>query len=560
MKNALRILVVTVAIALAFAALPAATNAQGGGGVIIEATFGSGPNVFNPLFCNDTACARITGLLFPGLTAVEPQSAALTPNQPGGLAKEWSFSEDGKVVTFKLRDDLKWSDGTPITSKDLLWAWEIIGNEAAEIPVGFIKQYADKVEAPDDYTLVVTMKVADCTAVANASSLPVVPSHVLKEIDPAKLKDADFNLAPNVTAGPFKFGEYRAAEQTSLLGDPDATDYDTKAEGFIYKVVPDQTVLVEQFLAGETNVIDGAPVNRRADLKAAADAGTAKVYDFPGNSWDYLAMNFADPTNPQPGLDANGNLIDQGKHPLFSDIKVRQAIAYALDVDSIIKGAVFGEGSRMAANMIPTSWAADADLKPLAFDPEKSKALLDEAGWKVGADGIREKDGVKFTFTLYTNQGNTRREAIGTIAKDQLAQVGIQVDFQAIDFNVLVDRLRSQTFDAVILGWRNGFPDDPDQTTLFTSSGDVPISSQNYVSWNNQKVNDLMAQALTVPGCANEDRAKIYYEIQKLFQEELPYVPMFVINGQYAASSKVDGFDPLPNQMYWNVDTWTVTQ
>jgi len=559
MKNVAKFLAIAVVFALIMAALPGATNAQGGGGIIIEATFGSGPNTFNPLFCNDTACSRIVSFLFPGLLGTDPDQQNIVKGVPEAMAQDWTISEDGRTVTFKLRQDRVWSDGTPITAKDFLFSWKVANDETTKSFLTFYTGLIESVEAPDDFTLVVTHKVASCNAVSQ-SSLPFVPSHLFAEVAPDKLNTLPYNINPNVTAGLYKFGEFRTGEQTSLLRD-DAYPFEkAKTDGFIYKVVPDQTVLVEQFLAGETNFIDGAPVNRRSDVKAAADAGTVKAYDFAGNSWDYLALNFADPTNPQNGLDKNGNPIDQGKHPLFGDIKVRQAIAYAIDVDSIIKGAVFGEGTRMAANMIPTSWAVDKNLAPLPFDPEKSKALLAEAGWKPGPDGILTKDGVRFSFTLFTNQGNTRREAIGKIVKDSLAAVGIEVDFQLIDFNVLIERFRSQTYDAFILGWRNGYPDSPDQTQLFARTSDVVGSGSNFTSWSNPKVDDLMKKALSLPGCDQAERAKLYAEIQKIFQEELPYIPMFVINGQYAARSTVNGFDPRPNEPFWNIQTWTVSQ
>src|SRR5690606_24771821 len=108
-----------------------------------------------------------------------------------------------------------------------------------------------------------------------------------------------------------------------------------------------------------------------------------------------------------------------------------------------------------------------------------------------------------------TNEGNTRREAIGTLVQDQLAQVGIQVDFQTIDFNTLLDVMDSQTFDTLILGWRNGYPDDPDATQLFTAGSDVVGAGSNFTSYNNPEFDALNAQAKTVPGCDPADRAVI---------------------------------------------------
>jgi len=562
MKKALKIGFLTVALALAVTAAPVSpvATAQDDGGIIVEATFGSGPANLNPLFCLDTTCGRVVGLMFPGLIGTDPAAATFKPAAPGSLAKEWSLAEDQKTLTFKLREDAKWSDGTPITTKDFLYSWEIIKNEEAASPYSFVAGRIATVEAPDDYTLIITLVEGSCDALWDAS-FPVAPSHVFADTAPTALKDHSFATAPTVSFGPFSFGEFRPGERTSLLADktwPDAIDGSTKSAGFLYKVVPDQTVLIEQFLAGETSIIDNPALNRRADIKAAGDAGDAQVFNYAGNSWDYVALNLADPTNPQNGLDADGKAIDQGKHPIFGDVMVRRAIALGLDVDAMAKTAVFGEGTRMAANLIPTSYAIDPDLAPIPYDTAAAAKLLDDAGWVVGADGIREKDGVRLAFTLNTNAGNTRREAIVTLIKDQLAQIGVEVTVELIDFNLAVERLQAQTFDAIVLGWRNGYPDRPDQTQLFLPESDVVGSGSNLISWNNEEFNRLTKEARSAAGCDQEKRIELYRQAQKVFQDDLPYVPLFVQNGMYAARSNVKGFAPYQSQMLWNIDAWSV--
>ncbi len=150
-----------------------------------------------------------------------------------------------------------------------------------------------------------------------------------------------------------------------------------KPAGYIYKNVPDATVIIEQFLAGELNLIDNPAVARREDIRNSG----SQVYSYPGNSWDYMAFNLADPNNPQNAFDDSGNPIDQGHHPIFGDVAVRQAIARAVDVDLIIQAAVFNEGTRMSSFLIPASWAYDNSLAPLPFNPDAAKQMLTDAGW-----------------------------------------------------------------------------------------------------------------------------------------------------------------------------------
>jgi peptide/nickel transport system substrate-binding protein len=565
-----RVLFIGVALALVGALIIPALAQEvtpGQGGIIIEGNFGGDPATMNPILASDTASARVSGFMFPGLIGVDPATALFRKDDPAALAKDWTISEDGLTYTFTLRDNWVWTDGTPITSKDVLYVWEAAKAAGAGIvdsPLSFLLDSIADVQAPDDFTVVVTMTSAECTALNRIGSLAPVPSHVLPA-DLAELNDAEFNMNPTVTGGVFAFGEFRAAEQVGLVANQmyNGAPNNVLPTGFIYKVVPDQTVLIEQFIAGETNVIDTPAVNRRADLRSNPDLN---MYAYPGNAWDYLALNYADPTNPQSAFDDAGNPIDQGHHPLFGDVRVRQAIAKAINVDEILKGAVFGEGERMTSLIIPASWAYHKDLPPIAYDPEAAKALLDEAGFvdddnnpntpRVAQGAMYAADGTPFKFVLYTNEGNTRRAAIATIVQDELKAVGIEVDFQAIDFNTLLDIMDAQTFDAFILGWRNGYPDDPDLTQILTPVSDIVGSGSNNTSYNNPRMVELNAQAKSLPGCDPAERAKLYYEIQEILQQDLPYVPLFVQGGMYGARNEVQGFSPYPSQLYWNVETW----
>ncbi len=577
MKKYLFVLLLVVMVAAMV--VPAFAQDSGSGGIIIEGNFGGDPAHLNPILAGDTASTRITGFLYPGFINANAESASYSPYDPplaaGGIVQDWTIDDTGTVYTFTLREGLTWTDGDPIDSADVIYTWNAIkaGAEGlVDTPLSFVVDPTGAsgildVVALDEYTVQVTFASAECTALGNVGVLYPVPSHVLPE-DVTELNNSPEDQNPTVTGGVFNFSALNPSEQVALVANPDYFDAASGAvlpAGYIYRVVPDQNVMVEQFLAGETNVIDGPAIGRRADIRAAGDAGDAQVYSFPGNSWDYLAMNLADPSNPQNGLDADGNAIDQGNHPIFGDVRVRQAIAKAIDVDAIIEAAVLGEGERMTSFVIPASWAYADDLPPIAFDPEAAAALLEEAGWVDDGSGVRKasgamyaEDGAPLQFTLYTNEGNGRREAIGTVIQDQLSQVGIQVDFQTIDFNTLLDIMDSQTFNSFILGWRNGWPDDPDATQLFTVASDVVGSGSNMTSWNNAEFADLNLQAKTLEGCDQTERAALYYRMQEIFQQDLPYVPLNVQNGMYAAGAGVEGFGPYPSLLYWNVDSWNV--
>jgi peptide/nickel transport system substrate-binding protein len=512
--------------------------------------------------------------MWPAVLGIDPVTGAVDAGLPGAMAESYEVSEDGLTYTFHLRDDYVWSDGTPVTADDAVYFFEAIADPEVLSDLAFITAEnggtIESVTAPDPQTLEIKFTVADCTALASAS-LNFVPSHVLPE-NYDELVGNEFNTNPSVTGGIFDFGSF-APEQIAIVTNPTYPEEDTvlgyvSPEGYILKLVGDQTIQAQQFLAGEISFMSDVPVAFRADVRAAAEAGDVQVYDFPGNSWDYLILNYADPSNPQDAYDADGNPIDQGHHPLFGDVNVRRALAHAIDVDAIIEGTVFGEGTRMPSMEIPTSWAFNEDLEPVPYDPELAAQMLADAGWvDEDGDGILEahgaayaEDGTPFVFTLYTNEGNARRAAIGQIVQDELGNLGIQVDFQTADPNVFFDEiLAGQGFDAAIAGWANGYPDDPDAEQLFGTRSDTVYSGSNYASYSNPEVDEMFREALTVPGCAVEDRAAIYHQIQAQLLEDQAYIFLFVRDGMYASRSNVENWNPYPNNWYWNTDAWTIS-
>lgn len=572
MRLATIILVVLVMTALL---LPVSAQ-EPAGGVIIEGQSGGDPTVLNPLLSSDTTSDRVESFLYPDLVSIDPATATFQQSGPGGIVNGWEISEDGLTYTFTLREDLFWSDGEQITSDDVIGSWEVISSDAEVSPLSFIVDTIESVEAIDDFTFSVTMAEAACDAIADAIGvIQPYPSHTLPD-DISTLPDMDYNLNPTVTAGVFNFSEFLPAQSISLTANADYADAEmgyVNSEGWIYLSVPDLTVEVERFLAGELNVIDGPQESAREEIYAAADAGEVNVYTYPGNSWDYLAFNLADPTDPQNGYDEDGNPIDQGIHPLFGNSEVgkdvRRALNLAINVDEIIEGATFGEGTRMASLSVPSSWAYDDELEAVPYDPEAAAEMLDAAGWPNSdpddptsvrvCDGCgTADDGTEFVFDLMTNEENARRTAIITIAQDQWSQIGVKAEIATIEFFTMLDLMDAQEWDAYVLGWRNGYPDSPDNTQLFTPAGDIVGAGSNDGSYYNPEVVELNERARALPGCDQDERAELYHQIQAIAQEDTPYIFLFVRNGFYATRSSVEGFAPEPEQLYWNVDTWAV--
>lgn len=554
----------------------------GEGDAIITPNFGADIATLNPFLSDDGSSNTIISRLYPGLIGVDNDAGNFAPGAAGGLVTDWEVSEDGLTYTFTLRDDWAWSDGTPITTADALYSWEVVADEAVNLSGSLvsIRDAIESVTAIDDYTLEVKFQTPDCTAINNAGGLPIVPSHVWREQFPtnADMNESELNLSAPVTANVWQFLDFAPGEQVTLVADqtyPDAIAGYVVPEGWIFKNVADQTVQVEQFLAGQLTTM-GVPTNRQQELLDMVNAGDLLGFESERANVRFIGLNNADPANPQPGLDEEGNPIDQGIHPVLGDVRVRQALNYAMDFEAINEAAFFGFGIQMASHIRPDSWAYNPDIEVYPYDVEMATSLLEEAGWVDGdGDGVRECQGCLYatevdpsfegsplSFELLTNAGNTSQEALGTILQDQWSEVGFQVDFQPIDFNVLVDTFTAQTFDAVMIFWGFSFPDNPDDiTATFGATQDLPGNGFNAVSYYNARVEELLDEARDLPGCDQGERAELYGEVLEILHDEVPWIWVGIGQTLTVAQPWVQGWDPKPtatNPTLWNEDTWFV--
>jgi len=315
-----------------------AQDTAGQGGVIIDPNANSGTDVatMNPLLSNDVYSNIVTSFLFPVLIGIDPDTGNFAPGARGGLAKSWDVSDDGLTYTYHLRDDWNWSDGTPITAADFVFSYDAVASGKTSSPRTYSAAVIDKVAAPDDHTLVITYKTAACNNLNNTNGIVPLPSKLLTSqigTDFSKLDNADFNKNPTVSAGPFSFASFEPGQQVSLQANqdyPDAIDGEVSPTGFIYKNVNDNTVALEQFLAGELNLLDDQvqiPPQNYADLRTRAKSGEILTYEQPYNGYSWMAFNLSDPTKPVNGVDDKGNPVAQPPHPIFGDVRVRKAIA-----------------------------------------------------------------------------------------------------------------------------------------------------------------------------------------------------------------------------------------
>ena len=416
------------------------------------------------------------------------------PLEPGG--KERPFKAE-PIICFTLRDGVCWHDGAPFTSADVAFTCNAILNEKVASPRRSDFDLVESVETPDSHTVVVRYKKPFSPALLSWMGA-ILPEHILGKLDPSKWPEV-YNRKP-VGTGPFKFGSWKTNEFIRLIKNPDYFLGSPWLDSVVFRVLPDPLTLQ---LAFQTKQVDFWNVDSWAVNSFEKDP-RFDLFSAPGQAYNYIGWNL--------------------RRPLFQDLRIRQALARAVNVPQMIKYIIYGRGVQSTGIFTPQMWFFDHSVKPLSYDPSAARKLLDEAGWKVGPDGIRVKDGKRFSFTLLANNGNEVRRDIATLVQDDLKQVGIEVKVEIYEWAVLLKRFVSKgEFDAIVLGWGLGY--DFDQYGIWHSSQTHP-EELNFIGYANPEVDHLLTDLRQE--YARPEIIRLAGKLQQTIYTDQPYLFLFV--------------------------------
>ena len=517
------------------------------GGILVQAV-DTDADTLNPILTTNATTQAVARQLLPTLLGLEAQTGLITATE---LAERWDVIGDGRVYTFHLRNTIIWSDGEPVTAQDVKFTYAALANEAVQSPFRASISKLEKIETPDLHTVVVTLRAADCAALYLLRQ-PLLPSHRYAA-DFSDIRSNGLNKAPTVSAGPFLFDQWTPGTQISLVRNPTYWQGAPQLDQWRFAVVPDATEQLRQLLGGK---IDLMAVKPPLLQKIAGDPAVA-LYRAPGNSYSFIALNLADPTQPRPGRDDGGALLVQPPHPILGDVRVRQAIAQGIDTTRIISDVYQNQGEQPASYLPPRiGWVQDKTLPPYTLDPEIAKHLLVEAGWiDPNREGVRKRDGKPLQLTLLTNKDSPQRMRIGALVQQQLAALGFDVHFAAENFAQVSDALLNQRYDMVVIGWDNVGP-DPATSTFWHSRDDLPGSGANFVSFQDSDVDRWLDEAAQLPGCSIAGRAQRYQQIQRRLWEAVPYIFINSEPTAWAFTHKLQGQAPGPWRFDNQVQHW----
>ena len=509
------------------------------GGKLIEGTI-SDMSTFNTLNSGDTTSTQIIVLLYDGLLGINSKGDNI-PMLASGLPQ---VSSDSLTFTYKLRPNLKWSDGQPITADDVAFTYNlIISPDNKDFTTRYranLQGYLQSVTAKDPQTVVFQFSKVLANFVDTHCRYGILPKHVLGGVAPKALNTHDaFLKGPTVSSGVFKFTRWDKGQQIVLERNPNYWAGPSNLDQYIYKVVTDAVVLAQQLKTGELDA--GQPDASQMDnLRTATNLATTTFVN-PG--FVYYQHNLG------PGT--KGSTV-------FGDKNVRKALYMALDRAAMAKAAYFGFAVPADSPEAPTTWAYNTNMNPkYTFDKAKAEQLLDAAGWAKGSDGIRVNGGTRLSFELNTNTGNKVRESLIQIMQQQWHDIGVEATPRPIAFQTLVTQIRAtHTFDIILIGIAFG-DTDPDQTTLWTSSG-IGSGGLNGMQYKNSQIDSLMAQALTTTD--RSKRKPIYIQIQDILMDDLPAPILFYPQYLWGISNRVKNFNVGPYNTYqgrpWMKDTF----
>ncbi len=498
------------------------------GGHIVEAS-ASDPTTFNSVFVQDNVSEIIHGLMFDALL-IEKANGELIPAIASSVPNS---SSDGLSYTFNLRKDVKWSDGQQLTAEDVVFTYQLMYDPAYKAVRSRqrpeLEQYIDFVKAIDPFTVVIKTKTVFAPFLDSFCTphFGILPKHVLEKLKPDEINNADFNTAPTVVSGAFKFVKWEKGAQVTLARNENYYRGPANLEQYVYRVVSDSVAVTNQLKTGEIDV--GV-----IDPSLWDDMGTASNINrvsFVSPSWEYY-----------------GYQLDETKRPagkIFKDKAVRQALYYALDRQKIADRVYFKQAVPADSPQPLTSWAHNPNVKrKYPFDRKKAEEMLDEAGWIKGPDGIRQKDGQKMSFELITNVGNKTREALIVVMKEQWRQVGADAVTKPIQFTEYLKTAQTRLIDTYVGGIFSGV--DPDQAQIFHSR--VIGKGLNRMGYSNPEVDKLLDDAVTT--LDRSKRKDMYYKIQDILSEDVPMGILVYQKSNWGVSKRVQNFNLGPFNRY----------
>ncbi|NLW17584.1 MAG: hypothetical protein GX033_08100 [Firmicutes bacterium] len=538
MKRSTGFLVLT---AMLLVALVLTGCAGGGGGstertdkIVRIAQWNPPTGLFHPELLTSDYDSSVADLVYETLVT-------FTPNfeyEPA-LAERWEISEDNRSVTFYLQPEAKWHDGQPVTAEDVKFSLMFVGHKDYTGPrysnveqiVGmdaWHKGEADDVEGIeiiDEKTIKITTVQPFGPFLYQIGGRYVLPKHIWGDVEVATADQRRDLLENPIGSGPFVFKEFVKDQYVALEANEDYWGGRPKVDGIVIQAVSQDTAQA-QIIKGEIDIMSVSDFNPTT-IKALEDAGV-QIKTAGLVAVQYMGVNH--------------------RIPDFQDKRVRQALAHAINRQSIVDDLLYGEGN-VADNPFPkTIWAYPGDdvIKHYNYDPERAIELFQEAGYTY-ENGVMSKDGKPVKWTLKYPSGNKVREKAAELIHQNLKDIGIEIELMLMEFQALSDACAQGDFHLFLMGMGTSF--DADQLYIWG-----PGSTFNYGGWSSEKSLELLRKGVSVVDI--EERKPIYKEWAIYMNEEIPWIWLYNWNGGLAVTGDLQNVQYYAGGSYYNIVNW----
>lgn len=493
-------------------------------------TFASDGVILHPYLRTDVNSYTMIALLHDCcLLRYDEQTLELIPH----MAQSYTISADGLTFTFQLRPELMWSDGQPLTAHDFQWTYEQASKPENEYPalgdLAFIQSY----KALDDSTLEVKIGEVFAPALYKiAFAITPLPKHIWETLDwkdPAK--NSEINQ-PTVVSGPYQLTEWNRDQNATFAANEKYWRRGApNIDRIIQEIVPSPDIAFEKLKNGE---VDTAEI-QSDKLNEARQLENVTMYEW----WP---------------VESSFNFIGFNMRPEFAphDVKVRQAVNYAIDKEAITAASLNGEARRLCSTYPSTSWVYNPDVPCYDFDPDKATALLQEAGYTLDGDKMVNAQGEPLKLKIIYAPVANEFELAAVSVQDYLGRIGVEVEVQSLEWGSFLDAITGDNpdWDMYVVGWGSGIEPD-DMKILWLSD-----STFNVGKYQREGFDDLWKAAAATYD--NEVRKAKYQEIQQIIAEDTPFIFLFYGRAWSGQNKRVQGIEPTALGIGWNTNEWYV--
>ncbi len=472
---------------------------------------------------------EIVDRLFLKLADEQDDFSQGPPTFKPALAKSWEFSPDGLVLTFHLDHRTRWSDGRPVTARDVVFSHQAAVSPDVAWVGKDVKDFIRDVRADDDRTVVYRFRKVYPSRLMDAVEGNILPAHAYGATPLADWPKRPFMEAP-IVDGPFLLKRYERGALIEMARNPGYVHAPLpKLDSVVFRIIPDEATLLNELFSGGIDVMENVPAAATKRIEADPRLRLVRVPDL---SYHFICWN--------------------ASRPPFVDARVRRALTLAIDREAIIEALLPGTGRLSTGPVLSLMWAHDPSLRPLPYDPDAARALLKEAGWEdTDRDGLLDRGGRPFRFTLETNQGARLRADVANMVAAQLRQVGIEAVPRVYEFGAFIDRHEKHDFDAFVGSWRESTKVDL-KSAFHSSARD---GGYNYGMYANPELDAIIDRARAASD-AREARA-LWFSAQEIVVADQPYTFLFERDRLNAAARRLRGLRMGPRSAYDGLEEWS---